>query len=50
MKSNIKLLIFTIFISNLTFGQKVCNEFYNKKFSKSELVADIEFIKEKILN
>ena len=50
MKSNIKLLIFTIFISNITFGQKVCNEFYNKKFSKSELVADIEFIKEKILN
>nr|WP_165766357.1 S41 family peptidase [Flavobacterium branchiophilum] len=50
MRSNIKLLIFTIFISNITFGQKVCNEFYNKKFSKSELVADIEFIKEKILN
>ena len=50
MKSNIKLLIFTIFISNLTFGQKVCNEFYYKKFTKSELVADIEFIKEKILN
>ena len=50
MKSNIKLLIFTIFISNITFGQKVCNEFYNKKFSKSELIADIEFIKEKILN
>lgn len=50
MKSNIKLLIFIIFISNITFGQKVCNEFYNKKFSNSELVADIEFIKEKILN
>ncbi|GEJ38193.1 hypothetical protein FPKKA176_contig00010-0001 [Flavobacterium psychrophilum] len=43
-------IIIVVFITNLAFGQKVCNEFYNKKFTKCELVADIEFIKEKILN
>ncbi len=50
MKLKFKLIFFILFILNFTFGQKVCNEFYYKKFAKSELITDVDFIREKIIN
>lgn len=50
MKPKINLFFLILFVTNFTFGQKVCNEFYYKKFKKSDLISDVEFIKEKIIN
>lgn len=50
MRQKIQLLLLVLFFVNVSFGQKVCNEFYYKKIPKKALIADVDFIKEKILN
>lgn len=48
--SKVKLIFLLSITLNSAFGQKVCNEFYYKKFKKQELISDIEFVREKIIN
>lgn len=45
-----KLTLLFLLISIFSFSQKVCNDFYYKKFTKKQLTEDVDFVKEKILN
>lgn len=52
LKMRRKVIIFLLgyCIVPLSFGQRVCNDFYYKTFTRQELAADVDYIKEKILN
>ncbi|MGI9652046.1 S41 family peptidase [Chryseobacterium sp. RLHN22] len=43
-------VVFCLLTINIISAQKVCNDLYNKKFTKQQLDQDVDFIKEKILN
>lgn len=43
-------VVFCLLTINIISAQKVCNDLYNKKFTKQQLDQDVDFMKEKILN
>lgn len=46
----LKFTLLFLLIISFALSQKVCNDFYGKKFTKEQLNIDLDFIKDKIIN